>query len=66
MTRALGAGIFVVLLAAGVVLEVRARRDREHPQPTFAGTIDWLGALPGGRLLLFGIWVFSGWHFFVR
>jgi hypothetical protein len=65
VTRAIGVGVFVALIAIGVCVEMLARR-RSDRYVTLADAVDWLRARRSGRLLLFAGWAFTGWHFFVR
>jgi hypothetical protein len=63
--RAIGVGVFVLVAALGVGVEVLARR-RAGRFVTLVDTVDWLRGRRTGQLLLFAGWAFTGWHFFVR
>ena len=65
MTRAVGVGVFALVAALGVGVEVLARR-RVGRFVTLVDTVDWLRGRRMGQLLLFAGWAFTGWHFFVR
>lgn len=62
--RQLTAGVFLVLLAAGVGLDQLARRRGGLP------TLRWIGrrfmSSRSGRFGMWFTWAWLGWHFFVR
>jgi hypothetical protein len=60
----LGVAGFVAIAALGLALDLRSRRTARGP--TFAQAVSWLDARIIGRLALFVLWGFAGWHFFVR
>lgn len=63
MTRAVTLAGYAVLLAAVVVLELRARR---RGGTTFARAVAILLRSPLTRLALQAAWLWLGWHLFVR
>jgi hypothetical protein len=65
VTRAIGVGVFALVVALGASVEVLARR-RVGRYVTLVDTVDWLRGRRTGQLLLFAGWAFTGWHFFVR
>ena len=65
MTRAVTIGGFVAVILAGVVLEVVAKR----PASRVASVGDVLGQVMRqrtGRVLVFVLWFWFGWHFIAR
>jgi hypothetical protein len=54
--------VAIVVVAGG--LEVAARRGQRLPTLGAIGTA--VTRRRTGRLLLFAVWAWSGWHFFVR
>jgi len=65
VTRAVTIGGFVAVILAGVVLEVVAKR----PASRVASVGDVLGQVMRqrtGRVLVFVLWFWFGWHFIAR
>ena len=65
MTRAITIGGFVAIIVAGVALEVMARR----PASGVASVGDVLAQVMRqrtGRVLVFVLWFWFGWHFIAR
>ncbi|MDQ3680801.1 MAG: DUF6186 family protein [Actinomycetota bacterium] len=56
---------FAVLLAAGVVLELRARLG-SGDQATLADVVDVALRHRGARAAILLSWLWVGWHLFVR
>ena len=57
-------GGYVVLLLVAVALTVPARGHRRYASPTaFVATVM---SHPAGRWLVLLLWMWVGWHFFVR
>jgi hypothetical protein len=57
------AGYLVIALAAAA-LEVAARLGGRFP--TLGEAVSSINAVRGGRLVLLAVWLWAGWHFFVR
>ncbi len=65
MTRAITIGGFVVIILAAIGLQVMARR----PESRVAPVGDVLGQVMRqrtGRVLVFVLWFWFGWHFIAR
>ena len=65
MTRAITIGGFVAVILAAVALQFLARR----PQSKVASVGDVLGQVMRqrtGRVLVFVLWFWFGWHFIAR
>lgn len=63
--RAVGTAGFALLFAAGMTLEVIARRG-DGRLATLPGAVHRVSSSLAGRLALFAFWAFAGWHSFVR
>ena len=64
VTRAIFVAGWVVIALAVVGLEVRARTKRDVP--TIAAVLRRLAGRPALRVVLVMVWLWAGWHFFVR
>ena len=65
MTRAITIGGFVAIILAGIAVELIARR----PASRVASVGDVLGHVMRqrtGRVLVFVLWFWFGWHFIAR
>jgi hypothetical protein len=56
---------FVVVLAATIIVDARARRPGSAVRPLGA-TVAAALRTRGGRVLVFGTWLWLGWHFLAR
>jgi hypothetical protein len=56
---------FVVVLAATIIVDARARRPGSAVQPLGA-TVAAALRTRTGRVLVFGTWLWLGWHFLAR
>jgi hypothetical protein len=56
---------FVVLLAATLIVDARARRPASAVRP-FGATVAAALRIRTGRVVVFGIWLWLGWHFLAR
>ena len=64
MTRHVATGGYVVLLSAMVVLQLTGVLGRRVP--TLGSTLRLVTRWRGGRLSLLAVWLWLGWHLFVR
>ena len=55
---------YVLILAAGVGVEIAARLTRRLP--TASEAVAAFNRLRYGRPILLAVWLWAGWHFFVR
>ena len=55
---------YLLILAAGVAVEIAARLTRRLP--TVGEAVEAFNRLRFGRPLLLAAWLWAGWHFFVR
>lgn len=70
LTRALAIGGFVVAIALFCAVEVAARREGSKI-PRLGDVCAYVmryevGRLPVGRIGVFGLWWWMGWHFLAR
>ena len=65
MSHAIAVGGWVGLVSAFVVLEVVGLRSRGRV-PTLGDIVGLFDRSRAGRWLLFGVWLWVGWHLFVR
>ena len=56
---------FVVVLAVALVVDARARRPGSAVRP-FGVTVAAALRTRTGRVLVFGTWLWLGWHFLAR
>ena len=64
LTRALAIGGFVVAIALFAAVEWAARREGSRiPRMVMRYEV---GRLPVGRIGVFGLWWWMGWHFLAR
>jgi hypothetical protein len=55
---------YALIAAAMLVCEWVARRDRRLP--SFSQAVSWANRRRPARLLLLAVWLWLGWHVFVR
>lgn len=65
MTRAITIAGFVVIVVAGVVLELVARRPGT-PVPRPGAVLGQAMRQRSGRVVVFIMWFWFGWHFIAR
>jgi hypothetical protein len=65
MTRAITIGGFVAIILAAVGLQVLARRPASRVAPV-GGVIGQVMGQRTGRVLVFVLWFWFGWHFIAR
>ena len=65
MTRAVTIGGFVAIILAGVVLEIVARRPTARVSPV-GDVLTHVMRQRTGRVLVFVLWFWFGWHFIAR
>ena len=65
MTRTVTIAGFVLVILAGVVLEVVARRP-ESRMASVGGVLGQVMRQRTGRVLVFVLWFWFGWHFIAR
>jgi hypothetical protein len=59
------AAAFVALLAVAAAVEVRARRPGASVRP-LRDTVGAALRTRAGRTVVFGVWLWLGWHFLAR
>ena len=65
LTRAITIAGFVVIIAAGVALEFLARRPGSKV-PSVGDVLSQVMRQRTGRVLVFVMWFWFGWHFIAR
>ena len=65
MSRLVVAAGFVAVLAATIIVDTRARRPGSGVRP-FGATLAAALRTRTGRVLVFGTWLWLGWHFLAR
>ena len=61
-SRAVTAAVLCAIAALALALSLLGRTR----VPTLGALIGWLSRHWTGRVLLFAVWAWSGWHFFAR
>jgi hypothetical protein len=56
---------FAAILALAIAVDLYARRAGSGVRP-FSATLAAALRSPGGRIVVFGAWLWLGWHFLAR
>lgn len=64
--RAVIAAGFAVILGLVVALDLAARRGRAGRIAPLGAALTAASRTTGGRALVFGVWLWLGWHFLAR
>jgi Family of unknown function (DUF6186) len=58
--------IALLVAIAGVALGLEVVARRTAWVPTLGAVLGAVARRPGGRVALFAVWAWTGWHFFAR